>query len=473
MQGTNVPPATATPASSGTPVPTPTPQPTHDGGPGEGAPSDVTISVGDVEVTTTHLAVRGKTTLPDGSCVSSELWADGVLQTWWPTDACAPVRDGRWELVVPLDPEHQLVGGVQYMVRAYQPGGPNVVATFPFDLDAPQTRPTQPPAADPLRLLPESAEPLHQASAELNGDGRPEVIVLTGWGGAPNRLGYDFLQLFVITTNQDGSYDVAWQSEQLPTERGEPLEVRDLNGDALPEVLSMQAMGAAGQCLYILSWQNSGYGWLTPQGGHFDGQTAFGEVGARVEDRNGDGLPEILASYGPVAKYTDIYAWSGQAYVYRETLGGSSASYRRMEVAGAGFSLEVPVGWNQLNAATWTAPDDGSLRLGVNLADLEPPQEPEPAVLPQSSQILESVPVQLPWSSARRITLEVYGDAPEGGGQAPVVSVETHVLAVVEVEDGRRAIDIYAAAPTVEQLTTLNPILERAIKSVSFASSGT
>jgi hypothetical protein len=89
--------------------------------------------------------------------------------------------------------------GVQYMVRAYQPGGPNVVSTFPFDLDGPPTPPTSPgPGDDTLLLLPESAEPLHQASPDLDGDGTPELVVLTGWGGGANQLGYDFLQMFVI-----------------------------------------------------------------------------------------------------------------------------------------------------------------------------------------------------------------------------------------------------------------------------------
>jgi hypothetical protein len=35
--------------------------------------------------------------------------------------------------------------GVHYIVRAYQSGGPNIVATFPFDLDAPPSPPTEAP----------------------------------------------------------------------------------------------------------------------------------------------------------------------------------------------------------------------------------------------------------------------------------------------------------------------------------------
>jgi hypothetical protein len=103
----------------------------------ESQPPSGRITVEGVEVTAAQVAVRGTSTLPDGTCVSTELWADGVLQDWWPTDACAPVQDDRWSLTVLLEPGQAPEPGVQYMLRAYQPGGPNIVATFPFDLDAP------------------------------------------------------------------------------------------------------------------------------------------------------------------------------------------------------------------------------------------------------------------------------------------------------------------------------------------------
>ncbi len=433
----------------------------------QGQPPQGGITVEGVHVTDEQVVVRGTSSLAEGTCVSAELWAGGVLQTWWPAEACAPVEEGTWELVVPLEPGHALEPGVQYMVRAYQPGGPNVVSTFPFDLGGPPTPPSHEPGEDPILLLPESAEPLHRASADLDGDGTLEEIVLAGWGGSPGGLGYDFLQLFVIARAEGGGYRVVWQSEQLPTERGEALQVRDLNSDGLPEVLSVQAMGASGETLYVLGRLGAGYGWLAPQGGQFDGGDAFGEVGVRVEDRDGDGMVEILASYGPAAKYTDVYVWDGEAYVYQETLGSLETDFHRAEVAEAELSLEVPSSWTEVDAATWAAPQNPALRLGVRWAELKPPQEPEAAVLPKSAQTLESVPVQLPWASARRFVVEVYGEAQEGGGQAPVTSVEAHVLAVIETDGGRRAIDVYTAAPDAQVLTTLEPVLHRAITSVA------
>jgi len=427
-----------------------------------GQPSQGGITVTGVQVSAGQVVVRGTSTLPQGSCVSSELWADGAPVSWWPTEAGSPVMDGAWEITVPLEPGQALEPGVQYMVRAYQPGGPNSVSTFPFDLDAP---PAPPSGEDPTLLLPESAEPLHRASADLNADGTPEEMVVTGWGGSPDRLGYDFLQLFVLAS-EEGGYVVAWQSDQLPTERAEPLEVRDVNGDGRPEVLSVQAVGASGETLYVLAWQGDAYGWLTPQGGHFDGRPSFGEDGVRVEDVDHDGLPEILASYGPAARSTDVYGWDGQAYAYRETLGGSDASYQRVPVAEAGLSLDVPAGWTQVDPGTWAAPQDPGLRLGVRWVELKPPQEPEAALLPNHARTLDAHPVELAWGSGRRFTVQVYGEAEEGGGQAPVASVENHVLVVIERDGGRWAIDVYASAPTGDQLAGLDAALERATTSL-------
>ena len=242
--------------------------------------------------------------------------SDGVPLAWWPTEDCAPITDGRWELVVLLEAGQALQPGVQYVVRAYQPGGPNVVNTFPFDLDGP---PGPPQSGDPALLLPDSAEVIDQVSTDLDDDGVAEDVFLTGFGGTAEVLGYDFLHMFVIASSDSGGHLVAWQSEQLPTERAEALQVDDVNGDGLPEVLSVQAMGASGHVLYVLGRQEQGYGWLAPRGGHFDGRDAFGENGVRLEDVDGDGVAEILASYGPAAGLTDVYAWDGTAYEYQET----------------------------------------------------------------------------------------------------------------------------------------------------------
>jgi len=57
----------------------------------EGQPSNGRITIEGVEASDAQVIVRGTSTLPDGTCVSTELWADGAPLTWWPAEACAPL----------------------------------------------------------------------------------------------------------------------------------------------------------------------------------------------------------------------------------------------------------------------------------------------------------------------------------------------------------------------------------------------
>ena len=88
------------------------------------------------------IIVHGQSTLPDGTCLGTELWADGELQTWWPTESCALVQESAWELSVKfgegLAPE-TLDPTTQYMLRTFLPGGPDIVSVFPFDIAGPPT----------------------------------------------------------------------------------------------------------------------------------------------------------------------------------------------------------------------------------------------------------------------------------------------------------------------------------------------
>ena len=99
------------------------------------------ITIEGVEVSETRVTIRGLSSLAEEAWISTELWADGTLLAWWPTDDCVPVQKGMWEQVIPLESDQALQTGVQYMVRAYQSGGPNIVTTFPFDLNTPPDQP--------------------------------------------------------------------------------------------------------------------------------------------------------------------------------------------------------------------------------------------------------------------------------------------------------------------------------------------
>jgi hypothetical protein len=106
-------------------------------------PLNSRITIKGVDVSAAQVIVRGSSNLPDGTCLGTELWADGKPQTWWPSDACAEVQDDVWQLTVPLGaggaPE-RLDPTSQYMLRAWLPGGPNIVSVFAFDLTTPPTK---------------------------------------------------------------------------------------------------------------------------------------------------------------------------------------------------------------------------------------------------------------------------------------------------------------------------------------------
>ena len=109
----------------------------------EGGEPQGSITIQGVQMTASEqIVVHGRSTLPDGTCLGSELWADGENQAWWPGSACVPVEDGRWQMVVRLGEDEvpaELDRSAQYMLRAYQQNGPDVTAVIAFDLAGPPT----------------------------------------------------------------------------------------------------------------------------------------------------------------------------------------------------------------------------------------------------------------------------------------------------------------------------------------------
>jgi len=157
------------------------------------------------------------------------------------------------------------------------------------------------------------------------------------------------------------------------------------------------------------------------------------------------------------------YHGSGDRVMFVPT--SSPPVYQEVNIPEAGLEFEVPAGWMRLEPEwAWSPDGANSLRLGVNWMDIQPPQEVEAAMLPTPSQIIHSEPVELDWGSGRRFTVEVYAPAAQGGDtQAPVQSVETHVLIVVSLGNTRRAFDFYASGQTAEQLAILEPSLQHVL----------
>jgi hypothetical protein len=139
-----------------------------------------------------------------------------------------------------------------------------------------------------------------------------------------------------------------------------------------------------------------------------------------------------------------------------------------IQIPEAGLTVVQPAGWERLAPDwIWAAPEVEEQRIGLQWAELAPPAEPEAVLLPANSQILDSQPVDVPWGQARRVTVEVYGAAEAGQGQAPVQAVEIHILVVTSLDGQRRGYDFYASAPTAEQLAPLQPVLDAVVQSAA------
>jgi hypothetical protein len=100
------------------------------------------ITIESIQVVSGHVIFTGQSTLPDGTCLQTQLFADGEPEAWWPSESCVPVQDGAWRIVVPLDGEGasgELDPAVQYMLRARAQDNPSIEAVFWFDLSGPPT----------------------------------------------------------------------------------------------------------------------------------------------------------------------------------------------------------------------------------------------------------------------------------------------------------------------------------------------
>lgn len=85
--------------------------------------------------------VSGRSTIPDGECVKTELLANAQSVAWWPRDICITVDSGRWEILAGLGrsgaPE-RLDPGAAYEIHAWWPKKQAETLTrFPFDIKAP------------------------------------------------------------------------------------------------------------------------------------------------------------------------------------------------------------------------------------------------------------------------------------------------------------------------------------------------
>jgi hypothetical protein len=110
--------------------------------PTEVPPAPGTIETAGVRaVPGSHIAFEGRSSLPDGTVLRTQLSADDAPVAWWPEEMDVVVEGGQWRVRVPLGeggaPE-ALSAEKEYALRVWQRDNPAVeAAPFPFDLAGP------------------------------------------------------------------------------------------------------------------------------------------------------------------------------------------------------------------------------------------------------------------------------------------------------------------------------------------------
>ncbi|MBN1310425.1 MAG: hypothetical protein JXB30_03325 [Anaerolineae bacterium] len=107
----------------------------------EAQPSiDGTITVHRVRIEQTSITFTGETTLPDGTCIQTQLLADDSPVTWWPLETCVEAHNGAWEISVPFgvnDAPGEMDSSAQYVLHVWAQDAPSSTAWFSFDLSGP------------------------------------------------------------------------------------------------------------------------------------------------------------------------------------------------------------------------------------------------------------------------------------------------------------------------------------------------
>ncbi|MFN2557603.1 MAG: FG-GAP repeat domain-containing protein [Nitriliruptorales bacterium] len=215
--------------------------------------------------------------------------------------------------------EPPLAGPVTLTARPLEVAAPSPTLT---PSPSPSTRATQIAPRDPTdtdrarfaaSYRPGGTSHHRSVASDIDGDGQKEIVFA-----------------FVVDSERRSQVEIAdWTGTRYVITAAEPggpadaitdFRVADVNGNAEPEVTVFQAVGTSGRSLSL---------WTGAPGGHlvalialgdcFNGSHTYGDTGAELGDRDGDGRAEIRAVCSdpdlPEPLWpTIVYVWRGDLY---------------------------------------------------------------------------------------------------------------------------------------------------------------
>ena len=166
---------------------------------------------------------------------------------------------------------------------------------------------TPPGAEDPRTLL-----------ADLEGDGRDDVVLVLRLGGTT---------LLQVGRWDGEAYQTVLRSEGGSADELVDVAVRDITRTpATREIVVRQRSGDDGESVSLWGVLGGSVGPLEAIGGCWAGSHTYGIVGVTVDPQEGELVATCDGSPAPIASWpSDVYGWRAdvEAFVYVETRGGS------------------------------------------------------------------------------------------------------------------------------------------------------
>lgn len=218
---------------------------------------------------------------------------------------------------------------------------------------------SQPPSREPTDAArarfvaayrPEGAIDLESAAGDLDGDGTAELVFLYAVNG---RVHVD------VAAWRGGAYEIVTTQQGAEAEHVDDLRVGDLNGDGRVEVAALQSTASRSSLSLWRVDEGLTLGALEAEGGCWDGSSTYGILGVSLEDHDGDGRSEIVATCDdsplPVGEWrTERYAWRDGAY--RPVPAGTGAGRGTGTVTGSVADPGADPGTESPGAGTGSAP---------------------------------------------------------------------------------------------------------------------